>query len=404
YLIGWAYCVSIALGALLFVMIQHVVKARWSTTLRRIPETLAAGFPLLALMGTPILFGLHDLFHWSHADIYHAAGAEFDRVLAGKAGYFFWPLEPGGFPLFWFGRLVAYFLLWSYLGRRLWKLSVGNDIAPDAANTIAARKTSAWGIPITGVAISFAAYDILMSLDPHWFSTIFGVYFFAGGWWAALALIGFTAMLWRHGGLLHDEITTEHLQDIGKFMFGFTVFWTYIAFSQYMLYWYGNLPEEIRWYQTRFTNGWEYLSWALLIGHFVIPFLALLPRVTKRMLPFFAFMCVWALVMHWMDFAWLALPTLHVTPEGAEHGAALGQTLLDGARVLPAALQEMAGHGEANVAAGHGAQASFSWLDFAAGLGLFLVWYGAAMWRAGRHAITPYNDPYFRESLRFENV
>jgi hypothetical protein len=402
YLVGWAFCVTIAVGALFFVMIQHITKAKWSTTIRRIPEGIAASFPLLALLGLPILFGLHDLYHWTHAGLYEVGGPEFDRVVAGKAGYFFTPFEPGAFPLFWFARVVAYFLVWGYLGRRLWTLSVTNDVEPRAENTLAARKTSAWGIPASAVALSFAAYDLVMSLDPHWFSTIFGVYFFAGGWLAALALITFIALLWRKGGLLHEEVTTEHLQDMGKLMFGFTVFWTYIAFSQYMLYWYGNLPEEIRWYHVRLSGGWEYLSAALLIAHFILPFLALLPRVSKRTLPFLAFMTVWTLVMHWMDLAWLSFPAMHVAPDGggAEHAATLGALLADGARLLPAALQPMADHGEQALV--HGAR--FSWVDFTAGLGLFLVFYGATIWRLGRHAITPYNDPYFRAALRFENV
>lgn len=399
YLVGWVFCLTITIGALFFVMIQHVTKASWSTTVRRIPELLIANFPLLALMGLPVLFGMHDLYHWTHAELYHA-GPEFDRVLLGKAGYFFWPGEAGGTPVFWLLRLAAYFLLWSYLGRRLYAISVRNDDAPSADNTRAARFTSAWGIPLTAVATAFCSYDLVMSLDPHWFSTMFPVYFFAGGWLASLALITFIALLWRSRGLLQEEITTEHLQDLGKFMLAFTIFWTYIAFSQYMLYWYGNLPEEIRWFHVRLSGGWGYLSAALLIAHFILPFLLLLPRVTKRTLPLLAFMTVWLLVMHWMDLAWLSFPTMHVAPAGAEHAAAAGQALADGARLLPAALQPMAEHGDEAVV--HGAR--FAWVDFTAWFGLFLMFFGATMWRAGRHAITPYNDPYFPESVRFENV
>src|SRR5690606_32825352 len=153
-----------------------------------------------------------------------------------------------------------------------------------------------------------------------------------------------------------------------KYLFAFTVFWTYIAFSQYMLYWYGNLPEEIRWYQMRLTGGWQYLSAALLIAHFAIPFFVLLPRVTKRTLPLLAFMTVWILVMHWMDLAWIAFPAIPVegAAGGAEHAAALGAALADGARALPAALQPMAEHGEEALL--HNV-ARFSWVDFAAGIG-----------------------------------
>jgi hypothetical protein len=252
---------------------------------------------------------------------------------------------------------------------------------------------SGWGLPLTAVATAFCAYDGVMSLDPHWFSTIFPVYFWAGGWWAALATITLVALLWRRRGLLLEEVTTEHLQDLGKFMFAFTVFWTYIAFSQYMLYWYGNLPEEIRWYHVRLENGWQYLSLALLVAHFIIPFLLLIPRVTKRTLPVLAFATVWFLVMHWMDLAWLSFPTLHPAAP-AEAGHAVSTI---GAPVVSVALQ----------AAEHGSSSGggiFSWVDFTMGAGLFLSYFGITMWRAARHAVTPFGDYAFRDSLRFENV
>jgi len=394
WLVGWVFCLSICIGCLFFVMIQHLTKARWSTTLRRIPELFAANFPLLAILGIPVLFGIHDLYHWSHADLYEIGGSHFDRILAGKAGYFFWPGEAGGTPAFWLLRVAAYFILWSYLGHRLLALSVRSDQAPDRAHTLAARRVSAWGLPLAAVATAFASYDLVMSLDPHWFSTIFPVYFWAGGWWAALATITLVALIWRRSGLLLEEITTEHLQDMAKFMFAFTVFWTYIAFSQYMLYWYGNLPEEIRWYQVRLGNGWQYLSVALLVAHFIIPFLLLLPRVTKRTLPVLAVATVWFLVMHWMDLAWLAFPTVPA-PAGAEHA------VIGAAQMLPAALQVA---GETAVHAGAAPAARFAWTDLTLGAGLFLTMFGATMWRATRHAVTPMGDPYFRESLRFENV
>ena len=447
YLVGWTFCLSISLGALLFVMIHHVTRARWSTTIRRIPEALAASFPLLALAGIPILLGMHDVFHWSHAELYEPGGPEYDGILDGKSAYFFLPFEAGTFPLFFVVRYVAYFLIWSWLGTKLYRLSVRNDQAPDVANTRAMYKASAYGIPLMAVTIAFAGYDYLMSTDPHWFSTMFGVYFFAGGWLGALCLITFIALLLKKGGML-EEVTVEHIQDMGKYMFAFTVFWTYIAFSQYMLYWYANLPEETVWFEKRFTAGWETVSWALLIFHFILPFLILLPRQTKRVYPAIAIMAGWLLTMHAVDLWWITGPARHVTeghhdaehveehaalpaPEGvvelvamqtndgefdgeASEGAAAPQGLRQpGAELDPAATPQ-AGEtvaGAVNTperAAAdmtlHVAPAHFPIVELLMWLGLFGLYLGAVFLRLSRHALTPYGDPYFADSLRFENT
>ncbi|HYE96586.1 MAG TPA: hypothetical protein VD962_10285 [Rubricoccaceae bacterium] len=405
YLVGWVFCVSIAVGALFFVMIQHVVKARWVTVLRRIPEHLVAGFPLLALLGIPVLFGMHDLYHWTHADLYERGGSHFDPILFGKSPYYFWPANPGTVPVFWLLRVVAYFLLWSYLGRRLFALSVRNDAEPSAENTLKLRRVSAWGIPIAAVATSFASYDLVMSLDPHWFSTIFGVYFFAGGWLAMLSLVTFIGLALRRRGLLDVELTREHFHDMGKLMFGFVVFWAYIAFSQYMLIWYGNLPEETRWFMDRLSKGWTAVTAGLLVFHFILPFLLLLPRFVKRTYPLLGFMAGWLLVMHWYDLFWLSVPTIgaeeaHTVAEHAGRSPEVAETAFRvGESALPGATQNVP-----FAAVSEAAQAHFAWVDFSAWLGLFALFMGLTLWRMGRHALTPYNDPYFADSVRFENV
>ncbi|WP_412068525.1 hypothetical protein [Rubrivirga sp. IMCC43871] len=392
YLIGWVFCVSIAIGALFFVMIQHITKARWSVTLRRIPEALAASFPLLALAGIPILLGSHDLFHWTHAELFDPASPEYDRIIAGKEAYLNMP--------FFVIRYVVYFALFSFLGHKLYTLSVRNDAAPDPQNTLDQRKWSAIGIPLSAVATAFLSYDYLMSTDPHWFSTMFGVYFFAGGWLGALCLIAFLALLLKKGGMATD-ITVEHTQDVGKFMFGFVVFWTYVAFSQYMLYWYANLPEEIVWFQKRFTGGWEIVAWSLFLFHFILPFLILLPRNTKRIAPALATMAVWLLVMHWVDLWWIAMPSMHVAAE-AGHAA-----LASGGGELLASLSAM-GPGDAEHASSgmvlHVVEPHLPIVEMSVWLGLFGLFLGTTMLRLGRHAVTPYGDPYYADSLRFENV
>jgi hypothetical protein len=358
YHIGWVFCISISVGALFFVMIQHVTKAKWVTLVRRFPEMLMANFVLLALLSLPIVFDLlvtHQLFHWTHGYLYDPADPRFDPIIAGKQPYLNVP--------FFLARLVVYFAVWIYLSTRLYRLSVYQDTDPQPMTGAALRKTSAWGIPVAGVVTSFASYDLLMSLDPHWFSSIFSIYFFAGGMQGAIASTIFMAICFRRSSpTLASEISPNHLHDLGKYLFGFTVFWTYIAFSQYMLIWYANLPEETVWYHHRFAHGWELVTWSLIIFKFLLPFAILLPRISKRTVPVLAVMSIWLLTMHWIDVFWIAMPNYNL-----------------------------------------GGPAFFSWIDVAAWLGLAGLYYGATIWRASRHATVPHNDPYMGFSLHFQN-
>ncbi len=418
YLVGWTFAVSISIGALFFVMIQHITRARWSVTLRRIPEMLAANFPLLALLGIPILIGYYDLYHWSHGNLYEA-GSYFDSILAGKAGYFFAPFEAGSFPFFWFARYVVFFVAASLIASKLYGYSVRNDTEPSTENTFSMYRWSAAGIPIMAVLVSFFAYDMLMSLEPHWFSTMWGVYFFAGGWLGSLCMVTFLALLFKKSGMLQHEVTQEHIQDMGKFMFAFVVFWTYIAFSQYMLYWYANLPEETLWFHRRAFEGYGTVAKALVWVNFVLPFLILLPRFSKRFFPIVATMAVWLLVMHWVDLWWIAMPSIIPIENGAEAYSALAPAL-EGAQTALASMQTAAPLApEALAQAGqtaldpdvldatlreHMAPIGFRAVDILCGLGFAFVLVGATILRSTRHALTPYNDPYFNDSLRFENV
>lgn len=349
YLIGWTFCLTLALGALFFVVIQHLTSARWSVVVRRLAESMLWTFPLLAVLGIPILFGMHDLYHWTHADV-----VANDPVLAGKAAYLNIP--------FFLIRFAIYFIAWSVLGYKLYQLSLEQHLTGDPEIPARQRRVSAWGLPVVSVTTAFASYDILMSLDPHWFSTIFGVYIFGGAFMAIHALLALFAMALQRGNNLVGIVTREHYQDLGKMTFGFVVFWAYIAFSQYMLIWYGNLPEETLWFHHRLQHGWEIHSAILLIGHFILPFLILLPRASKRVLPVLGTMCVWLLVMHWFDIRWLAMPVLHPDDPGI--------------RVL----------------------------DIVSVVGLFGIFVGTVVYRMKRHSLVPERAPYLVESLRFENT
>ncbi len=353
YLIGWTFCLSVAVGGLFFVLIQHLTKAYWSVVIRRISEALIWSFPLLAVLSIPILLGMHDLYHWTHHDLFDPTSATYDPILAGKEAYLNTP--------FFLVRFGAYFLIWSYLAYRLYTLSLRQDVDPDPTIPVQQRKVSAWGLAVTAVTTSFASFDILMSLDPHWFSTIFGVYFFGGSFLSIMAFTVLIAMLLRRNGMLKDVISVEHYQDLGKFMFGFIVFWAYIAFSQYMLIWYANIPEETQFYRHRFENGWGTYSAVLLIAHFLIPFVALISRPAKRTLPVLGFMSVWILFMHWFDFFWIAMPT------------------------------------QADYAGIH-------LVDFTAFIGLFGILVASVMYRLSRHSLVPRNDPQLSKSLHFTNT
>ena len=354
YLTGWSFLLTTALGGLLFLIFHHLTRASWSITIHRINENLIWAFPLLFVLGLPLLLGMHDLYHWTHAELYDPSSSHYDEILAGKRAYLNTP--------FWAARLVVYFSIWTFISYRLYTLSVQQDVDPDPSILAKLRSTSAWGLPLTAVALAFASYDLLMSLDPHWFSTIFGVYFFAGGILSAVAVITVIALLLqRVGGLLHGVITPEHYQDLGKYMFGFVVFWAYIAFSQYMLYWYGGIPEETVWFQHRLQNGWDWHSAFLVLFHFVVPFLVLLPRATKRAYPILGVMAVWVIGMHWFDLHWVVMPVLRDS-------------------------------------------GGFHWLDFTCWLGLMGIFGGVLMYRLRRHALVPQNHPYLGESLHFENT
>lgn len=353
--IAWVFSLSICIGAMFFVLIQHLTQAQWSTVVRRITESLMWGIPVLAVFGGVMFIGMHDLYHWTHAELLDPNSPDYDYLIAKKVPYLNVP--------FFVARYVIFFAVWIYIAYRLYTLSIDQDLVPGSeANRKAKKKVSAWGLPVMAVTTAFGSYDYLMSLDPHWFSTIFGVYFFGGAFSTAIALTAFMAMLMQKQGMLKGIVTAEHYQDLGKFMFGFTVFWAYIAFSQYMLIWYANIPEETIWYRHRLEHGWEYLSASLLIFHFILPFFILISKGAKRIPVLLATMTVWFVVMQWIDMFWLAAPVLH------KH------------------------------------HATFHWLDFACWFGMFGLFFGLALYRLSRHSLVPQNDMYLKESLHFMNA
>lgn len=294
YLFAYMLFLSVALGSLAFVIIQHVVRAGWSVVVRRIAENAMMTLPLFALLFIPVVLGGHDLYHWQDAE-------HLDAVLQAKAPYLnvdFWMIRAG-----------IYFAIWSLIALFFWTRSVAQDRnRGDAKLTHSMWKISGISILLFGFSQSFAAFDWLMSEQPHWYSTMFGVYYFAGSILSAFAFMTIIAMGLQKGGLIKNAITTEHYHDLGKFLFGFSVFWAYIGFSQFFLIWYANIPEETEFFTHRLHHGWEYLTYALPVTNFFVPFFFLLSRHVKRNRGFLFLAACYIFFMHAVDIWWLVMP------------------------------------------------------------------------------------------------
>lgn len=355
YLLAYMFFLSISLGGLFFVLIHHVTAAGWSVVVRRLAEQVAGAIPLLALLAIPIVIFKADLYPWVHPQ-----GQDMQHLLPRKEAY----LNQTFFIL----RLVAYFAVWTLLARGFLGASVRQDASGDPQITARLRRYAAPALVLYGLSVSFASIDFMKSLSPMWFSTIFGVYWFAGCALSGFAFLALLAMWVQSRGRLTRAISTEHYHDLGKLMFAFVVFWTYIAFSQYMLIWYANLPEETRWYLVRQSGDWWRLSLALLFGHFCIPFVLFISRHPKRRKATLLVMAVWLLLMHWLDLFYLTRP-----PEDP-------QTVIAQPSSIPLHL--------------------FDGLCLLGVGGLFLAWVRSAL---SRHSLVPERDPWMAESLAFEN-
>ena len=349
WLVSFLFFLSLALGALFFVLIQYAVQGGWGIVVRRVGETIFATLPVMAVLFLPVLLGLRDLYSWAVP-----GAAEHDALLQWKAPYLNVP--------FFLIRAAIYFGSWSVIAFLYYRGSSGQDVTGDPGVSARLRRLAGPAIIVLALTQTFASIDWIMSLTPHWYSTIFGVYFFAGSFVGFIALLSVVVVAMRQVGLLDTVITAEHLHDIGKLLFAFTAFWAYIAFSQFFLMWYANLPEETIWYKARLEGSWLPVSLLLMAGHFVIPFFFLMGRTVKRKGATLAVGGAWLLGMHFVDLYWQVMPTLH--PEG------LRPSLLDVAALLAVG-------------------------------GCFVA---AASWLMRRQALVPLRDPRLAESLAFENV
>lgn len=321
YHIGAMTCLAMALGCTFWVMAFHLTQAGWSVTIRRQFENVMSLVPAVTLMVFPVLiieiFKRGLLFAWM--DTKPGGIAAGDILLTEKSAFLN--------PVFFMVRAAVYLLVWSYLAMRLWRYSTEQDRTGNKWLTNSARFTSSWGMPLFAITVAFASFDWLMSMDYRFFSTMWGVYFFAGAAFSSVPLIVIVLGRLRAAGKLKGLVTEEHFHDLAKLMFGFTVFWAYIAFSQYFLIWYANIPEETSFMLARKTDGWEHLSRFLIIGHFALPFFILLWRFVRRSPGLLAVMAFWAIFMEIADIYWIVRPFVYdVDPSDKIH---LGRIWLD---------------------------------------------------------------------------
>lgn len=326
YLASYCFILSIGLGCLFFVTIMHLTRAGWSATVRRIAELYAMCLLPMFLLFLPILItvllGSADVYEWNAGgfSVMHSLSEAEEVALAKVAPEDRPPIEQLKYAYlnktFFAVRIVAYFAIWGLLAWTYLRNSLKQDQTGDKGITARLQGLAAPFLILFAVTIVFSSFDLEMSLSPLWFSTMFPVYFFAGGFLGALCTILLTAMYLQRTGRVTDEITIEHYHDLGKLMQGFVIFWGYIAFSQFLLIWYANIPEETFWYDPRINGaGWKTMTYVLLIGHLFIPFFLLMGRTLRRNKTLLSISAIWLLCLHWLDHYWVVMP---------EYGRTLG--------------------------------------------------------------------------------
>lgn len=359
-------------GSLGLVLIFTLVKAGWCASIKRPIEQAASLIPLGLLLIAPSLIvefamGGHagELFHWRTPGL-----IEHDHLLAHKSGF----MNDGFFLV----RLALYFSVWTYLAWRLSGASKQQDTSPSVERAAKAGFTAAWGILVYALCVAFASFDLIMGLDHHWFSTMFGVYFFAGSIFVSIALWTLTLVVLHAGGRMQGWFTEEHRHDLGKLQIAFVIFWAYIFFSQYFLIWYANIPEETAWMMARGAsspeNEWTNVFWALCIGHFIVPFLFLLWRNAKRSSLLLGGMCAWIILMHMVDVFWAIRPEVYKTVQtGVENGVPVMNKI------------------------------GFAWVDVTGMIGPVCLFLAVYIRRLASARIVPVNDPYIAEAAGHKN-
>jgi hypothetical protein len=349
WLIGFLFCLGLALGSLGLLMLQHLSGGQWGLVGRRVFEAGSRTLPLVALLFIPVALRLPVLFEWARPE------AAENAVIHAKAGYLN--------PTFFFVRAGIYFAFWLVLVTLLnrWSAEQDRGRATTPADSVRFRKVSAPGLLFLVITVTFASVDWIMSLDPEWFSTIFGLLTVVGWGMTTFALTIIVLSMLERSGAATDILKPRHFHDLGKLLLAFTMLWAYLSFSQFLIIWAGNLPEEIPWYVKRTTGSWGYVAISLVVGHFGIPFILLLSQDLKKRSWLLARVAMFVIFMRLIDAIWLVEPEFRPGTAFPMH-----------------------------------------WMDFTVPLGLFGVWLFVFTRNLRSRALLPRNDPYFKEAFAHE--
>jgi len=344
YLMAYMLCLGVTLGCLALGMIHQLSGGAWGVVIRRPIGAATRVLPVMTLMFLPIALGMTRLYVWTNADL-----VAHDEVLQHKHLYLNIP--------FFLIRAAIYFLVWNGLSYLLNSWSLEQDRTADPRLARRMQILSGGGLVAYGVTITFASFDWMMSLEPHWFSTIYGVLIMGGQGLSALAFL-IVALVWLSRRPPLDRIIVPaHFHDLGNLMLAFVMLWAYFSFSQYLIIWSGNLPAEIAWYLHRLQTGWRAVGLTLILCHFAAPFVVLLSRRVKRQPDLLIKVAVGVLIVRLIDLFWLIAPEFH-------------QTGL-----------------------------SVSWMDIVVPLTFGSIWLGCFIWQLRGRAILPLHDPQFQEAL-----
>jgi hypothetical protein len=344
YLSAYIFWIGIPVGCLALLMLHHLVGGRWGFMIQRVLEAAIQTLPLMALLFVPLLFGLPDLYPWARAEVVAA-----DPLLQQKSAYLNIP--------FFIARAVVYFGTWVVVGRLLVKWSLEQDRTADPTLTQRLQRLSGPGLVLYGLTVTFSAIDWIMSLEPKWYSTIFGMIFIVSDGLTALAFVIVVSHLIQDEAPLARVVSADRFHDLGNLLLALVMLWAYMHFSQFLLIWSGNLAEDIPWYLHRIGGGWEWIAIALILFLFALPFALLLLRTTKRSAATLARVAAVILFMHWLVVLWMVVPSFYP------------------------------------------AQFHIHWMDIVAPIGIGAVWLAAFLGYLKARSLLPLHDPRFAELL-----
>jgi hypothetical protein len=351
YLFAYVFFAGLTLGCLAIVMLQHLTGGAWGIPIRRILESGTRTLPLIAVLFLPIALGMKHLYSWSRPE-----EVAKDALLQAKEAYLNVP--------FFLARAAFYFAVWIAIAYFVNRWSLEQDRASSRALTRRLQILSAGGLVAYGLTMTFASIDWVMSLEPHWFSTMYGVLYIAGQALNALAFVTAALVLMSGEEPFSGFVRPAYYHDLGKLLLAFVMFWSYVAFAQYLIIWAGNLPEEIPWYLRRLNGGWGWVGGALIVLHFALPFLLLLPEAANRNSRILVAVAGLVVLMRFVDVYWLVRPVF--TQASASAASARFQ---------------------------------IHWLDLAASIGIGGVWLAVFLWQLDERPLLPVNDPEFVEAL-----